>query len=153
MSFPLPEHITVVTITDARAKQAAVESCDGAFPRPLTIRKNYSEILNKFQQYADFVVAYDGDSPIGYAAMYANDLSSKTAYISMIGVVDSRQHHHIGSAIMEQCLSIAKARGMCQIRLEVLDTNQKAIAFYKHFDFRFNGCCSPESHYMVKLLF
>ena len=61
--------------------------------------------------------------------MYANNLETRVAYISMIGVLGCMQGRHIGSQLMRKCIQVAQNNGMQFIRLEVLNANKKALIF------------------------
>ena len=132
-------------------KENAVKVCDSAFPPGVSIcdKKNYYEIIDKIDQFADFIVDYENGEVVGYAAMYNNDTASKTAYITMIGVREEYQRKHIGRKIMAQCKANAMRKNMKVIRLEVLDSNEKAIQFYENEGFVFEKRCSENSRYMV----
>ncbi len=45
----------------------------------------------------------------------------------------------IGTALMEECLKIAKQKGFKKIQLEVMSNNDRAIALYKKFGFEVEG--------------
>ena len=130
-------------------KERAIRLCDESFPRGLCKRDDYSEVFEKIDKYAVFFVAYEEGDVCGYAAMYNNDMSSKKAYITMIGVRDAFQRKHIGSKLMEACVKSASENGMVAIRLEVLNSNTKAISFYKNKGFVYEKDCSEDSIYMV----
>lgn len=140
--------VKVVQTACCNDKRKAIECCDPSFPKQLTEREDYEAIFAKIDQYAVFFAAICQGEPVGYAAMYANDLTTQTAYITMIGVKEEYQRQQIGSKLMSACVGAAKQRGMKVIRLEVLNTNEKAIAFYKRHGFREEGVASDESTYM-----
>ena len=103
-------------IEDDNEKRKFIETIDGAFPRGLVSRDNYEEILSKICKYAVFIGADNEGQPAGYAALYANNLETRVAYISMIGVLGCMQGRHIGSQLMEKCIRIARNTGMQFIR-------------------------------------
>lgn len=144
--------MTLGIVTDRKEKKEIIEVCDAAFHKGIVSRDNYDMIFNKLDQYAIIIGAYDENEIIGYAAMYANDLKTKTAYISMIGVIPKMQGKHIGSNLMKRCVRIAKEAGMKFIRLEVENTNQTAIKFYKHNGFSFEKKCSQNTSYYLKCI-
>ena len=109
-----------------------IEMCDNAFPIPVCNRENSEELIAKFSAAAKFIYAYS-NTVMGYVAMYCNDLEGFVAYISLIGVKPEFQNRHIGTALMNACIQIAKSKGMNSIQLEVKKNNVKAIQFYiKH---------------------
>lgn len=127
----------VTRVNDRAEKDKAMRLCDSAFPLPVCARDNYEELLDKIDMFADFLVDYQNGDIAGYAAMYNNDLKSQTAYISMIGVREEYQGMHIGKQLMDGCKENAQKKGMKAIRLEVFDSNKKAIGFYEKADFKF----------------
>lgn len=139
----------VTRIIDGSEKDKAMRLCDSAFPLPICDKENYAEIFKKIDQYAEFLVVYQDGDIAGYAAMYNNDLNSRTAYISMLGVREEYQGKHIGSQLMKACKENAQKKGMKAVRLEVFDSNKKAIGFYEKAGFEFEKRCSENSIYMI----
>lgn len=139
-------------VADKREKRTIIEKCDSAFPRPLSARVDYEEIFSRINAYAVFLGAYENDSVLGYATIYANDTQTRIAFISMIGVVEEAQGKHIGSKLMEKCIFEAQRCGMTRIRLEVLNSNEKAISFYKSWGFEFEERCTDASNYLIKVI-
>ncbi len=45
----------------------------------------------------------------------------------------------VGSALMQECLKIARERGFKKIQLEVMQGNERAMALYKKFGFEVEG--------------
>lgn len=140
----------VCRVDDSREKRTVIELCDRAFSRPLASMPNKEEIIDKIDRYAAFFTAYDGEDVVGYAAIYANDTVSLTAYITMLGVVEEMRGRHVGSALMQSCIDEAVTSGMRRIRLEVLKSDTIPIAFYEHWGFLFEKDCTNESIYMLK---
>ena len=139
-------------ITNTFEKERAIQKCDSAFPIGICSRDDYDKIFKKIDTYADFIVAYEDGEIAGYAAIYNNDLESRTAYITMIGVLESFQRRHIGNSLITACKEMATMKGMNAIRLEVISTNAKAISFYEKNGFVFEKACSDSSFYMIFFL-
>lgn len=144
------QDMEIEVINKTEEKRAIIEKCDSAFLEPLSSRDNYEAVFSKIDKYAIFIAAYENNVPVGYAAIYANDKESKTAFISMIGVLEEAQGKHIGSALMKKCVEKAIENDMKNIRLEVLNTNEKAIRFYKHHGFEYEKKCSDTSNHLIK---
>ena len=142
--------MSIAIVQNRDEKRKIVEKVDCAFTRGLVRREDYENIFDKIDRHAIFIGAYDNDEPVGYAAIYANDKENKTAFITMIGVLDKMQGKHIGSGLMNMCIEEAKARKMEYIRLEVLNDNIKAINFYYHCGFEYEKQCSEESNHLIK---
>jgi ribosomal protein S18 acetylase RimI-like enzyme len=64
-------------------------------------------------------------------------------------VREKYQRQHIGGQLINWCKESALKRGMKRIRLEVLDSNEKAIRFYEKEGFIFEKKCSENSRYMI----
>ena len=138
-------------INERYEKERAIKLCDSSFPIGLCTRSDYNEICNKIDRYADFFIAEENGNIYGYAAMYNNNFETRIAYITMIGVVEAYQRQNIGSKLMYACIKSAKENGMIGLRLEVLNTNTKAISFYKKFGFIQEKDCNKNSIYMLLL--
>lgn len=125
-----------------------INDCDKAFDSPITKRKVYLDLLEKVHQNGIFIFAYNGNQYIGYCAFYANNSHSKNAYISLIAVKPEYQKLHIGKALINVCLKIAKSYGMNSCTLEVRKDNPYAIRFYHTNGFFIDD--EKESSYLMK---
>lgn len=85
---------------------------------------------------------------LGYIAFYMNDLISRCAFISLFAVKLEVQGEHIGSRLMETCISMVFEVGMSKIVSEVRKDNMKAQNFYKAFNFSYDKNCTSESFFM-----
>ena len=149
--------INVIEINDNSIKLKAMQECDSAFSDSIIERDNFREIYDKISSKAYFYIAEeinDKNSDIlGYVAVYANDLNTGRAYISLISVKEKAQGKRIGTALIEKCFEIARIKGMKESRLEVLNSNNKAISFYRHHGFSFESYNDEgDSQYMIKEL-
>lgn len=91
-------------------KRKAVEMCDDAFEAPVMERDGYEDLLRKWDAMADFILAYNGEIT-GYAIIYANDFTSKCAYITMVAVRPECQRQNIGKNLLLTAQRIAAWRG------------------------------------------
>lgn len=132
-------------------KEYAMRVCDTVFARSVLGREDYLSLFRKVDFLAKFCAAYT-DDVIGYAAMYANDLQSKTAYITLIAVRRENQKAGVGSALIAWCESTAIGRGMRQLRLEVAKDNTNARSFYERHGFCYEVGQKEGSLYMRKSL-
>lgn len=87
----------------------------------------YSEKLSRWAHVAKLC---ETDEPVGIAAVYMNDYMQRTAYISLIGILEEYQDRGYGRKLMEYCIKKSIKAGMTTIALEVDLTNYKAINFY-----------------------
>lgn len=125
-----------------------VEECDPTFIEGITRRDDYEQILRKMMDYAVVIAVYYKNNLAGYASMYANDLKTRHAFISMFGIKKEYQHKHLGSILMDQCCKIANQSGMQSILLEVLKQNVQGLEFYKRYGFNPTGEETRRSIYM-----
>lgn len=126
---------TVEECVDSTIKMHALNTIDSAFTISVINRQNFVELFNKIDKYADFIIALYDNRIVGYAAIYANDMKKKEAFITLIGVDRNFQHQGIGSLLMLKCKEIAAKRGMKTIRLEVLCADIGAQRFYSKMGF------------------
>ena len=106
----------------------------------------------KLSQFAEFCIGTEDGVPFGLAVFYANDMQSKTAYISLIGVKSSHRSQGLGYWLLTNCENAARARSMTQLRLEVDLDNPTAIAFYERNGFSLCGHTQRGSMYMSKYI-
>ena len=137
---------------DELLKRRAALEVDPVFPVGLHGQPDPEAALLKMLRFADFIVAQEGDEVAGFAAVYANDRETRTAYITLFGVKEDRQRQHVGEKLLAACEALARKRGMERFRLEVTDSNLKAVRFYTKAGFVRTGPCEDDSSYMEKLL-
>ena len=99
---------------------------------------------------AEIIVAYCSDI-MGYIAVYANDIKTRTAYVSLFAVKSDYQRHGVGRCLLKEAELLAKQRGLDRIQLEVQKSNGNAINFYINNGFR-QEAENPDSWYMIKEL-
>jgi ribosomal protein S18 acetylase RimI-like enzyme len=130
----------------------AIQLLNGVIRPPLLARINsIDDYANKLCKYAIVLLAEEKQDLIGVAAMYANDMDTKQAYLAQIGVSRSHQGMGVGKLLLSRCVEIAKKRSMTTMKLEVGKNNLGAIAFYLRYGFVAEKTVGA-SHYMVKSL-
>ncbi|OQP52663.1 hypothetical protein A4H97_24715 [Niastella yeongjuensis] len=87
-----------------------------------------------------FLLAYDGDEVLGYARMREtpNPVSLEDGPAIEIARIYAEQKSigkGVGSALMQQCIEMAKRKNCRVIWLGVWEKNYKAIAFYTRWGF------------------
>lgn len=130
-------------------KRNIIDKLEGAFQHKISLRNDYAELIEKIDLYAEFIVAYHSKL-LGYVAMYANDLNSKNAYITLIAVNPLYQGHYIGSRLLAVCETVALQRSMKTISLEVQRENKKVTRFYEKNGFVYQKDGPDGSIYMKK---
>ncbi|ADL08593.1 GNAT family N-acetyltransferase [Thermosediminibacter oceani] len=73
------------------------------------------------------------------AGIYDLKLKNKIGWIETIGVYPDFQGHGIGKALLKKSVDILRASGAEEIRLFVIDVNQRAYKLYKKFGFEDEG--------------
>lgn len=121
---------------DSIIKRRAIDIIDDAFTISILSRENFEELFDKIDKYADFIIALHSNRIVGYAAIYANNMEKKEAFITLIGVDRDFQHQGIGQLLMLKCKEIAAKKGMKTIRLEVLYVDLGAQRFYRKMGFK-----------------
>lgn len=110
---------------------------------------NFDEYVSKLTECAENYAVYSTNGNlVGYIGFYANDVITKTAYISQLVVNPQAQRSGIGKKLVEICFSVASNRGMKAVRLEVKNDNVNAIKFYKKIGFS-QESINDKSQYMV----
>jgi ribosomal protein S18 acetylase RimI-like enzyme len=92
-----------------------------------------------------FLLAFDGDAPVGYARMregkkFPEFENSDSMEIARIYVVNSYIGTGVGQQMMRQCIFIARELKKEIIWLGVWEKNSRALAFYTKWGFeKFGG--------------
>jgi len=87
-----------------------------------------------------FLLAYDGDMPVGYVRMRENnnppELNGAAAIeVARIYAVAAAIGKGVGKLLMQRCIDIARQNGKDIIWLGVWEQNQRAIEFYSKWGF------------------
>ncbi len=113
---------------------SVILQCDSGFQEPVAQRQGYPALLEKLSRYA-LVFAEGTTQCRGYAAMYANDMQTKTAFLSLLAVTPAYQGMGIARALLAHCEAAAIACGMERITLEVRKENIPARSLYEQQGF------------------
>lgn len=111
---------------------------------------NYDTYKQKVTNNGVILCAGSKGDPLGMLAFYCNDYNSKVSYITQVVVSEEAQGQGIASQLLQECESYSKKNGMTKIKLEVLESNNKAISVYTKNGFGFDGKISDISIYMSK---
>lgn len=105
-------------------------------PRLEILSKNNDEYIynlaKKFVECGNVLVAKyeDTENALGFAVYYANNLTTKEAFLSMIASDDKTGIKGIGSLLLKNVINNSKKMGMKTMSLEVRKNNT-AIKFYQ----------------------
>lgn len=152
-NISLPLHsIQIYEVENREKKLQFMRECDNAFTISVIDRKNFSELFEKINKYAKFLAVEYDQKQVGYAAVYINNKSNWTAYITLFCISKRYQRLHFGTTLMIECFGIARAAGMTMIKLEVLKQDISTICFYESCGFRYEGNASEQSIYLYRAL-
>ena len=143
------ETLRIEQITEASTIFSALESVADSFYNQTVDRRKLAE---KLTHHGIVSVGFVDDALAGVIGYYANDRTSKTAFLSVLVIQKEFQNCGIGSALLERFLNDAKCRGMQSCKLEVDIRNEKAIAFYRRKGFHQDESARNHSCYYVKQL-
>ena len=142
----------VLENADLNTTNTIITQCDDAFVNPISKELNFEDLLKKISEFATIIIAKTHDVLIGYAAFYANNMTTRTAYLTLIGVKPAYQKKGIGKELLTKVEQISLSKGMLKLDLEVKKDNEYAITFYKSQGYEFFKDCSNSSIYMRKFL-
>ena len=121
-------------------------------PRPLRSRMDVDEYAKKLKMNAEIFVAFDNDGDLaGLMCLYANNMSSKEAYLPFIGIIPSFQGKGLGRTMMQRAIAIARQKHMQSINLEVGPDNLKAQNLYEKLGFMFTNKTGNSWHMKLEI--
>lgn len=106
----LPYYCIASVMSKHEANEVILQ-CNDAFEERTPKKNIYDTLLDKINISGICIVAYN-QKLLGYAALYVNDLKSRTEYITFFAVLPEYQRKYIGKKIMDTCLDIVLERGM-----------------------------------------
>jgi putative acetyltransferase len=110
------------------AQSLGVDLCFQGFENELaTIHEQYN------QPSGALLLVFDNDKPIACAGI--RKIDHESAELKRMYVQDGYRGHGIGAKLLERCIKIAEELGYKKIRLDTLNTMQKAQALYRSFGF------------------
>lgn len=120
----------IVDYYDENILRVLLEFKDSFYDSTITI-EHINNLFEKFRQHAIFRVLQDDDRNLGFYSLYANDLSTKKAFLSMIVVKNDVQGLGYGKQLLLDCFEQSKLKKMCSLRLEVNKHNKRGNDFYR----------------------
>lgn len=107
-----------------------INDMDVFFVPKISSQSDISELVNKVLKHGFILSCRNQDNNIvGLSMFYANNLETKTTYLSYIAV--SERRGGIGQELLEMMESISRKEGMEKITLKTHSSNERAIGFYK----------------------
>lgn len=115
-----------------RADLLAVARIERAsFPQPWPF-----QAFERFLEEPGFLIAQRGSAIIGYVvADTVEQYGSTVGHVKDIAVHPDDRGRGVGKRLLERALSALSAQGVRRVRLEVRETNDRAISLYEEFGF------------------
>ncbi|MCP3775992.1 GNAT family N-acetyltransferase [Paenibacillus sp. MZ04-78.2] len=143
----------MIRISSATEIFEVLKRFNDCFPLSIDSRVgNLGSYAIKLAEHAFVYVTQDNGEITGVVVFYANDSSTKVAYLSQIAVSVLHQNKGIGSLLLQFSCDLSKEYGMTKMKLEVDNSNSKAISHYEKHKFTIIGQASLDSQYMMKEL-
>lgn len=117
--------------------QAHLFDCDAAFLPPLSSRLNLQEYAQKLASHAVRVEAWFGENLIGLVAVYCNDPTRETAFISNVSVHAQHRGKGIARILMQLAIKHTRELGFKSIELDVNEQATVALSLYQGLGFYF----------------
>ena len=118
---------------------AHLRACDTSFVPPLGERVDLDAYASKIVAQAERFEAREGDSLVGLVAAYCNDPARRTAFITSVSVLLSRQGHGVASRLLHECIAHVRLLGFEHLELEVDSRNVPAERLYLRLGFELVG--------------
>jgi GNAT superfamily N-acetyltransferase len=115
--------------------ESILRTIDGDYEPPVSDQVDLADYARKLWQHAVNIVADVEGADVGFVSMYANDLTSRQAFITSIGVRRERWGSGLAQQLIRTAEDHARDRGMRRIRLEVSIENVRAVRFYAKMGF------------------
>ena len=134
MSFMRERSVDTLTTETMRRRhlKKVLEIEEKIYPRPWTHRTFVSELSHMRAGTRFYLVAYVGDSMVGYGGMM---FSGDDAHITNIAVDPQWQGRGVATEMMLDLVLLAHDRGCSAMTLEVRHTNVVAQNLYRRFGF------------------
>lgn len=151
--FDYMKGIQLREVFDTNAVEEAVERLEGMLVPSLTERDvDLSQYAAKLRASGKVWCHYDMGKPVSIIAGYFNDMTSKTAYLSILAVAKEYQGKKLASSLLAEAEDYAIQNGMSYVKLEVRKHNTVAQSLYKKFGYEVVDEASETSLYMRKKL-
>ncbi len=140
------------TVQDIKHIMNSLDTFQACFPDLKKRVEDLAEYCQKLSEYATVLLMFEKDELIGFCAYYANDVETKTGYISLIGILPAFRNAGYGSRLLLHCIEKMSSAGMLRVKLEVDLTNTAAQSYYKKNGFKYSGKARPDSIYLEKAI-
>jgi ribosomal protein S18 acetylase RimI-like enzyme len=114
---------------------AHLRVCDSDFMPPLSQRLSVSAYALKLMDKAARFEAWCDTDLVGLVALYCNDSSKSSAFITNVSVIPQWQGRGIAGLLIGHCADAMSQLLFKAIELEVDERNSAAIGLYKKYGF------------------
>lgn len=97
--------------------------------------RRVDDYINKITQNAEILTWHHAGELCAFVAFYANDDAARTAFITMVAVMQKHRRKNIATILVNSALSIIAFRGYRKCRLQVGIHNAGAIRLYQSIGF------------------
>ena len=151
--FDYMNGIQLREVSDNNAVEEAVERLEMMLVPSLSERDvNLAQYAEKLCIHGRVWCHYDMGKPVSIIAGYFNDMTSQTAYLSMLAVAKEYQGKKLASSLLSEVEDYAIQKGMAYVKLEVRKHNTAAQNLYRKFGYEIIDEASETSLYMKKKL-
>lgn len=151
--FDYMNGIQLREVSDNNAVEEAVERLEMMLVPSLSERDvNLAQYAEKLCIHGRVWCHYDMGKPVSIIAGYFNDMTSQTAYLSMLVVAKEYQGKKLASSLLSEFEDYAIQKGMAYVKLEVRKHNTAAQNLYRKFGYEIIDEASETSLYMKKKL-
>ena len=105
------------------------------FPVSLSTKENLSELANKFIAHGTLDIVRENNKTVWLCAGYANNSSTKLAYISVVASLPECSGKGYGKLAVQDFIDKARKNGMKAIHLYAVKNNIPAIRMYESLGF------------------
>lgn len=99
-----------------------------------TTEEKLRETLFGERRYAEVILCYDEETPVGFALFFHNYSTFRAKpgiYLEDLFVIPEHRGKGYGKALLQRLIEIGKERNCGRVEWSVLDWNTPAIDFYK----------------------
>lgn len=115
---------------------AFLKAIDQDFIPPLSTRIKLEDYAAKLVDKAVLVGAKWHGRLVGLVAFYCNDLATRRAYVTCLGVAAEARGRGLGVTLIRQAMAVSHAAGMEVMDLQIDGDRPSLLAFYQRFGFR-----------------
>lgn len=107
-----------------------LKKIDKSFPIPISDKTDFDVFLKKIKSKGLVYCAFDKELVIGACFFYCNDDNTKTAFLTLLGVLDKYKKNGVGSNLVDLMIRYCKSKKYSRIRLYTRENNFGAIRLY-----------------------